>query len=75
MAFFTKKDGKVVFSSSSKKHGSRPIDAVARTDPKYLQWARANRTVGLPLDIFEAIENVMTAQGIPFTPRRRKRKS
>lgn len=73
MAFFARdQKGRVVFTGSSKKHAGQPIEKVAREDPGYLQWARRERTVGLPLDIFEAIENVMTLNGVPFnrTPKR-----
>ena len=68
MSFFTKNDkGQVIFTASSKKHALETIEKVARTDPGYLQWARRERSVGLPLDIFEAIENVMQTNGVPFS--------
>lgn len=76
MAFFKKLGERVVFASG--RHAGEDIVKVAREDPKYLQWARRDRTIGLPLNLFEFIENVMLSNSVPFSnrkPRKRKKKS
>ncbi len=74
MAFFKLGSDKktVVFSEHSKKHGGKTIEQVAREDPKYLQWARRERTVGIAPEVFDAIDDAMRMNGVPFTVGRKK---
>lgn len=76
MSFFKMGSGeRLVFSEHSKKHGGKPVEQVAREDPKYLQWARRERTVGMAPELFDALDDVMRVNGVPFaTPRPRRKK-
>lgn len=72
MSFFKLNDkGQLSFGEYSKKHGGETVEKVARADPKYVQWARRERTVGLAPNLFDMLDDVMTANGVPFSSKKK----
>lgn len=58
-------DGSIVINGG-KKHPGEDITKLARSDPKFLSWALRERGVGLPSELFAAVEEIMRTNGVPF---------
>ena len=66
MGFFKWLENGEIIINGGRKYPGRNIVDVAREDPKFLHWAWKERGIGLPSDLFSAIEDVMRTNGVPF---------
>jgi hypothetical protein len=70
MALIKKSGSEYVFASG--KHANEALSSVAKSDPKYLQWARNRAFDGISDDAYYALEDMMMKSSIPLTPKKAK---
>lgn len=53
-----------IWRVAGKKHLNEPLEEVAKTDPKFLQWIFKDASVNLSDEAFDALEAVMLKEKI-----------